>query len=148
MTFVINAGGKGLRMRPYTNILPKPLLTVDEKTILEHIIQRFVKFGCRDFHIIVNYKKNIIKSFFSDLDKDYRINFYDEDLCLGTGGWLRLLKGYVNETFFFINCDTFLFSNYDSILKFHKENKNHITMICSYKHINIPYGVVSMGWKR
>ncbi len=142
---VINAGGKGTRLDPYTKILPKPLIPVGEIPIIEHIMKRFLEYDCKQFHIIVNYKKQIMKGYFSENEGRYDISWYEEDIPLGTGGGLALLKGKINETFFFTNCDNLLLSDYDSILRFHKENHNAITMICAYKNIQIPYGVVEMG---
>lgn len=142
---VINAGGKGTRLEPYTKILPKPLIPVGELPIIEHIMQRFTEYGCEQFHIIVNYKKELMKAYFTDNDSGYDITWYDEDKPLGTGGGLCFLKGKMDSTFFFTNCDNLLLSNYESILRFHRENKNVITMVCAYKNLQIPYGVIEMG---
>ena len=142
---VINAGGKGTRLDPFTRVLPKPLIPVGEIPIIEHIMREYQSYSCNDFHIIVNYKKDLMKAYFSDNDNHYNITWYDEEKPLGTGGGLSLLRGRFNNTFFFANCDALLTANYESVLKFHKENGNVITMICAYKNINIPYGVVEMG---
>lgn len=142
---VINAGGKGTRLDPYTRVLPKPLIPVGELPIIEHIIKEYQSYDCNEFHIIVNYKKELMKAYFADNDNHYNITWYVEDIPLGTGGGLSLLKGKLTETFFFANCDALLTANYESMLKFHRENGNVITMICAYKNINIPYGVVEMG---
>ncbi len=145
ISVVINAGGKGTRLEPYTNILPKPLIPVGEYPIIELIMQEYQSYNCNDFHIIVNYKKNLMKAYFADNERKYNITWYDETEPLGTGGGLSLLKGVFSSTFVFANCDALLTANYESVLKYHKENKNVITMICAYKNINIPYGVVEMG---
>jgi len=142
---VINAGGKGTRLDPYTRVLPKPLIPVGELPIIEHIMQRFQGYSCNEFHMIVNYKKEIIKGYFAENERKYNISWYDEEKPLGTGGGLTLLKGKLHETFFFTNCDNLLMSNYDSIIRFHRKHKNTITMICAYKNLQIPYGVVEMG---
>ncbi|HAZ90707.1 MAG TPA: nucleotidyltransferase, partial [Eubacterium sp.] len=142
---VINAGGRGTRLDPFTKVLPKPLIPVGELPIIELIMQEYQSYNCEDFHIIVNYKKELMKAYFKDNERDYRISWYDEISPLGTGGGLSLLKGKFNSTFFFANCDALLTANYESMLKFHKDNGNVITMICAYKNINIPYGVVEMG---
>lgn len=142
---IINAGGKGTRLDPYTRVLPKPLIPVGEKPIIEHIMCRFEDHGCNNFHVIVNYKKQLIKAYFTECEKEYDVSFYDELKPLGTGGGLSLLKGKINETFFFTNCDILLQSDYDCILQFHKEHKNAITMVCAYKNIKIPYGIIDMG---
>lgn len=142
---VINAGGKGTRLDPYTRVLPKPLIPVGDLPIIEHIMKEYQSYSCDEFHIIVNYKKNLIKAYFADNDNHYNVTWYDEDKPLGTGGGLRLLRGKFTDTFFFANCDAVLTANYESMIKFHKENANVITMICAYKNMNIPYGVVEMG---
>ena len=142
---VINAGGRGTRLDPFTKILPKPLIPVGDIPILEHIMKEYQAYGCNEFHIIVNYKKNLIKAYFADNENHYNIIWYDEEKPLGTGGGLTLLKGKFKDAVFFANCDTLLTANYESMLHFHKENENVITMVCAYKNLNIPYGVVEMG---
>ncbi len=142
---VINAGGRGTRLDPFTKVLPKPLIPVGDLPIIELIMKEYQSYACNDFHIIVNYKKELMKAYFRDNEKHYNISWYDEKNPLGTGGGLSLLRGQFDSTFFFANCDALLTANYESMLKFHKENGNVITMICAYKNINIPYGVVEMG---
>jgi len=141
---VINAGGKGTRLDPFTKILPKPLIPVGDLPILEHIMTRYKQYGCDNFEIIVNYKKQLIKSYFSEIDRKYKINWIDENEPLGTGGGLSLLKNKLKDTFFFISCDTLLLADYSDILRFHKKNKNVITMICAKKMMTIPYGIVEV----
>ena len=142
---VINAGGRGTRLDPFTRVLPKPLIPVGDLPIIEHIMKEYQSYSCDEFHIIVNYKKDLMKAYFADNDNRYNVTWYDEEKPLGTGGGLSLLRGKLNGTFFFANCDALLTANYESMLRFHKENGNVITMICAYKNINIPYGVIEMG---
>lgn len=142
---VINAGGKGTRLDPFTRVLPKPLIPVGDLPIIEHIMKEYQSYDCNEFHIIVNYKRDLMKAYFADNENHYNITWYDEMIPLGTGGGLSLLRGKLKGTFFFANCDALLTTNYESMLKFHKENGNTITMVCAYKNINIPYGVVEMG---
>lgn len=142
---VINAGGRGTRLDPYTRVLPKPLIPVGELPIIEHIMKQYQQYSCNEFHIIVNYKRKLMKAYFGDIDKHYDITWYDEKEPLGTGGGLTLLRGKFDSTFFFSNCDALLTANYESMFNFHKENGNVITMVCAYKNLNIPYGVVEMG---
>ena len=142
---VMMAGGLGTRLYPYTKILPKPLIPVGELPIAEHIIHRFTDVGCSRFYLVVNYKKNMIKSYFNDLQKDYEVDYVDEDKPLGTGGGLSLLKGRIDSTFFLTNCDILVDADFGDIYKFHKEGGNAITMVCAVKHFTIPYGVVELG---
>ncbi len=142
---VINAGGKGTRLDPFTKILPKPLIPVGDLPIIEHIMRRYEEYGCDKFHIIVNYKKELIKSYFKEIDKTYDVTWTDEEEPLGTGGGLSLLKGMNEETFFFICCDSLILADYGDILRFHKKNKNDITMVCARKKVTIPYGIVDVA---
>ncbi|CAH2211892.1 nucleotidyltransferase family protein [Tepidibacter aestuarii] len=142
---VIMAGGKGTRLYPFTKIFPKPLIPIGEIPIVERIMNRFREYGCDDFYLTVNYKKNMIRAYFNELKKDYKINYVEEERPLGTGGSLHLLKGKINNTFFVSNCDILIDGNYSDMLRFHKENKNKITMITSLKHYAIPYGVIKLN---
>ena len=142
---VVNAGGRGTRLDPFTKVLPKPLIPVGDLPIIEHIMREYEKYGCYDFHIIVNYKKQLVKAYFKESEHKYNIKWHDEEVALGTGGGLCFLKGQIHETFFFTNCDILLKSNYDSMIRYHKESGNAITMVCAYKNITIPYGVIEMG---
>lgn len=142
---VIMAGGLGTRLYPYTKILPKPLIPIGDIPIVERIINKFKDFGCKEFYLTVNHKKNMIKSYFGELDKDYELGYLEEDKPLGTGGSLYLLKGKINKTFFVSNCDILIDADYESIYKYHKESKNLITMICAVKNLTIPYGVINLN---
>ena len=140
---VINAGGKGSRLEPFTKILPKPLIPVGDLPIIEHIMNKYQEYGCKDFYIIVNYKKQLIKTYFKEIERKYKINWVDEKEPLGTGGGLSLMKNKINEPFFFISCDSLILADYSDILSFHKKNKNDITMVCAKKIVTIPYGIVN-----
>lgn len=142
---VIMAGGLGTRLYPYTKVLPKPLIPVGDIPIVEHIINRFNNQGCDDFYLIVNHKKNMIKAYFNEIKKSYNINYIDENEPLGTGGGLSLLKNKINKTFVLTNCDILVDEDFSNILKFHRKNKNIITMICSLKNFKIPYGVIEFS---
>ena len=142
---VIMAGGKGTRLYPYTQILPKPLIPIGEKTITEHIMSRFEEYGCSHFDMIVNYKKNFIKSYFLDNENPADVDFIDETEFLGTGGGLKLLEGRYRDTFFMTNCDILIEEDYAKIMEEHKENNNIITMVCAEKNMVIPYGTVEVS---
>lgn len=138
---VIMAGGEGVRLAPYTKILPKPLMPIGDKPVVEIIIDRFFQYGCKDFYLSLNYKANLIKAYFGDLEHKYKINYILENKPLGTAGSLHLLKTKIRKTFFVSNCDVLLEADYADMLKFHHEKKNKITLISSMKNFMIPYGV-------
>lgn len=142
---VIMAGGLGTRLYPYTKILPKPLIPVGDLPITEHIINRFHDVGCNDFHLILNHKANMIKAYFNELERAYAINYYDEEIPLGTGGGLSLLKNKIQDTFILTNCDILIEEDYHKIVKHHKDHNNIITMVCSLKEHRIPYGVIEVS---
>lgn len=147
---VIMAGGKGTRLKPFTDILPKPLIPIGEKTITEHILDRFQKYGCSDFYMIVNYKKSFIKAYFTDASVPEEkvcpagLHFVDEEKFLGTGGGIALVKNDIKETFFLTNCDILVDADYEKIIKQHKERKNLITIVCAEKKVVIPYGTLTL----
>ena len=144
---VIMAGGKGTRLYPYTKILPKPLIPIGDTPIIERIMNRFLEYGVSKFYLTVNYKKDMIKSYFRDEEKNYDVEYVEEEKPLGTGGSLYLLKDKLKETFFVSNCDILIDANYSDILKYHKENNNKITVVTSLKQYTIPYGVIELNNK-
>ena len=141
---VIMAGGKGTRLDPYTKILPKPLIPIGDMPIVERIINRFHEYGCQSFHMTVNYKKNMIKAYFNEIDKAYSVEYIDEEKPLGTAGSLYLLKDKIKDTFFLSNCDILIDGDYAEMLRHHKKQKAKITLITSLKNYVIPYGVIEI----
>lgn len=142
---VIMAGGKGTRLYPYTQILPKPLIPIGDKTITEIIMDHFEAYGCKHFDMIVNYKKNFIKSFFVDNETKRDVEFVEEADFYGTGGGLRLLEGKYKNSFFVTNCDILIEEDYSEIMKYHKEQKNIITIVSATKNTVIPYGTIELS---
>jgi len=142
---VVMAGGKGTRLYPYTRILPKPLVPlVGEQPMVETIMDRFHSYGPDQFFMIVNYKKEMIKDYFKDVELDYSVSFRDETTALGTGGGLYLVRDDIDETFCLTNCDIILRENLDEIYEFHKESGNLITMITALMPVSVPYGVIKV----
>lgn len=143
---IIMAGGKGTRLQPLTNVLPKPLIPVGNKTILEHIIDRFSMLGFWDFNIIINYKKELIKAFFSETVYDNKhnvsIKLWDENNFQGTAGGLKILQEEIRSTCILSNCDILVDADYVDIINIHKAAQNYITMVCAPQTIQIPYGTV------
>ncbi len=144
LPIVIMAGGKGTRLYPYTKILPKALIPIGDIPISEHIVNRFHLLGCNNFYMILNHMGNMIKSYFDNVDKTYSINFIDEDIPLGTGGGLSLLKGKIKGDFILTNCDILVDADFTKIYQYHKEKNNFITIIAAEKTIKIPYGILKI----
>lgn len=138
---IIMAGGEGTRLSPFTNILPKPLMPVGERPIIELIMDRFNEFGCKEFYLSLNYKSNIISAYFSEHRYGSNISYIYEEKPLGTAGSLRLIKNKVKTTFFVTNCDIIVKADYRDIYNFHKDRENVLTLIVSLKHYTVPYGI-------
>lgn len=139
---VIMAGGFGTRLKPLTNVLPKPLIPIGDKTIIEEIFQRFNRHGCDCFYISVNYKAELIEFYLKNENLPYQLSYFEEDKPMGTAGSLSLLKGKIQKTFFVSNCDILIEQDYSEILEYHYDNKNDVTIIAALKHYSIPYGTI------
>lgn len=142
---VIMAGGKGTRLKPITNVIPKPLVPVGDKTILEVIMDQFESIGCRKFYMSVNYKADMMQFYLSQLDHSYDIEFFMEDKPLGTIGSVSLLKGKINTPFFVSNCDSINEQDYRDVYDYHVQNQNDMTIVTMVKSFRIPYGVIETG---
>ncbi len=142
---VIMAGGQGSRLRPITNVLPKPLMPLDDKTMLEEIFDRFNAYGCEEFFVSVNYKAELIEYYINSLNLPLNVSFFREPSPLGTAGSLSLLKGKINSTFFVSNCDIIIEQDYHQVLKFHQAGNFEVTVIGAVKHYSIPYGTLETG---
>lgn len=141
---VIMAGGRGTRLAPFTYVLPKPLIPVGEKTIVEHIIDGFRAFGVKKFFLTLNYRGEMIEAYFNGIKKDYEIEFIWENDFLGTAGSLKLLEGKIEEDFIVSNCDILIRADFSEILNFHRNNQAAFTSITAIQHYKIPYGVVNV----
>lgn len=139
---VIMAGGEGTRLRPLTNVIPKPLIPIGKKTIVEEIMDKFIDKGCSSFFLSVNYKAETIRHYFDQLNTKYNIEYVKEDAPLGTAGSLYLLKRKIKSTFFVSNCDIIINDDYAEIYNYHKKNKNELTVVAALKHYPIPYGTI------
>lgn len=142
---VIMAGGKGTRLKPITNVIPKPLVPVGDKTILEVIMDQFEGIGCHKFYMSVNYKADMMKYYLSQLDHKYDIEFFMEDKPLGTIGSVSLLKGKITTPFFVSNCDSINEQDYRDVWDYHVQNHNDMTIVTMVKSFKIPYGVIETG---
>jgi dTDP-glucose pyrophosphorylase len=139
---IIMAGGKGTRLAPFTNVLPKPLIPIGEKTIIELIIDEFLKYGASKYILTLNYRGEMIRAYFEGLEHDYPVHYVREDDFYGTAGSLTLVSSWIENTFIVSNCDIIVKANYSDILNFHKRSKAMLTIVSSLQTHKIPYGVV------
>lgn len=138
---VIMAGGFGTRLDPFTRILPKPLIPIGNKTIIEIIIDKFLDYDIKKFYVSVNHKSNIIKSYFDELNPEYEINLVKEEKPLGTIGSLSLMKGNFTSPILITNCDIIIDIDYADLMDFHTHNGYDISLVASMMNYKIPYGI-------
>lgn len=143
---VIMAGGKGMRLRPLTKNLPKPMLKVGNKPILQTLIEKFYDSGFKNFIFCVNYKSKIIKDFFGDGEKfGVKIEYIHEKKRMGTAGAISLIKKKIlQEPFFVINGDLLTNLNFEKMLDFHYKHNSKATMCVKEYNIDSPYGEVTL----
>lgn len=135
---LIMAGGDGIRMRPFTDILPKPLVPFKSKPMILNIMDNFKKYNFNNFTITLNKKEKILDIFLDQFKNNYMINYLRESKPLGTAGCLKKIN--FKNNFFLINCDTYININFQNLLKFHKNSKSLITMVASIKSFNLSFG--------
>jgi len=143
---VIMAGGMGTRLKPLTNVIPKALVPVHDKPIIEDIVNRFADQGARTFLVSINYKGKMIRDYFDEVaGKIYSMDYFTEDTPLGTAGSLKLVEDRLSGTFIVSNCDIIVDHDYSDILDFHRKNGFAMTVVSALKTITIPYGVLTTG---
>jgi len=142
---VIMAGGKGTRLEPFTRVLPKPLIPVGDKPVIDHIINRFRVYGISEFYLTIHHMSKIMRAYFEEKEPDYSIGFAEEDEPLGTAGSLKLIANKLNRPFFVSNCDIIIETDYADLYRFHMQNRHDITLVASAKQFNIPYGICELN---
>ncbi len=140
---VLMAGGLGTRLRPLTENIPKPMLTVGTKPILQTILESFIEYGFHRYYFCVNYKREIIKDYFGNgLKWGVNIQYLDEDEQLGTAGALSLFPEKPSKPIIVMNGDILTKVNFQQLLQYHEETNSVATMcVREYQH-QVPYGVV------
>jgi len=146
---VVMAGGRGERLRPITDSLPKPMIKVAGRPILERIILHLVGFGIRRIFLSVNYMGDMIESYFKDgIELGCNIEYVREDKPLGTGGALSLLPGIPDHPVLMLNGDLLTQFNVGNMLDFHADGGFKATVgVHEYVH-TIPYGIVEQEGDR
>ncbi len=129
MKVVILAGGFGTRLSEYTNSIPKPMVKINGKPILIHIIDHYLKYGFDNFYIALGYKGNFIKKYFKKKKLNFKLNLIDTGLKTMTGGRLKRLKKKLgSDTFLLTYGDGISNINLKKLVKFHKKNRKLITL--------------------
>jgi dTDP-glucose pyrophosphorylase len=141
---IIMAGGKGTRLDPFTQILPKPLIPIGNKAMIEIIMDEYAKFGMNKFYLSINHKGKMIKAYFEDHESDYSFDYITEDKPLGTAGALKFLEGKIDSPFFVSNCDIIIKDDYSKIYEYHQDGEYALTMVASMQHHTVPYGVCEL----
>ena len=136
-------GGKGTRMKPISDVFPKPLIPLNGKPMINHVIDCFTKYGINNYFLTLNYKSNLMMSYFDSLDKNYSIDFAIEPFFMGTAGSVKLLEDKLPNEFIISNCDCIAKTNLLDIVDQHQEKKSLLTVVCSIQHHQIPYGKIN-----
>ena len=143
--FFIFGGGRGERLRPITNTIPKPMIKIADKPLLEHIILKAKKHGFFNFAISVYYKKKIIKDYFKNGNNlGVNISYIEERKPLGTAGALSLLKKNSNLPVVICNGDLMSKINFESLLSYHNNNKSNFTAVTSEYNVQNPFGTIKL----
>lgn len=141
---VIMAGGLGSRLGELTKDIPKPMLTIGNRPMLQHLVEQLSEQGFREFIFCVNYKKHIIKDYFGDGEKlNVKIKYIEENNRLGTAGALSLIEDKSTVPFIVINADVLTNLNFVDLIEYHEQEKSIATMCVRQYNYQIPYGVVN-----
>jgi NDP-mannose synthase len=148
---VILAGGRGTRLAPYTSILPKPLLPIGDRAILEIVIEQLARHGLNDVVISVGHLGHLIRAVFDNGrlaarngTGTTRISYVYEEQPLGTAGSLRLVSG-LDSNFLVMNGDLLTTLDYTDVLRWHRESGNVLTIAAKRRGIKVDYGVLHLG---
>ncbi|HVA99326.1 MAG TPA: sugar phosphate nucleotidyltransferase [Bacteroidia bacterium] len=146
MKAIILAGGLGSRLKPFTEVIPKPLLPIGEKSVLEIQIERLKKHGFDEIYLATNYKSDYVKNFFGDGSRyGVKLTMSKEEQPLGTAGPLTLLKKELTEPFLVMNGDILSLIDFSKLNKFAQTKKNPLTI--TIKKIITPYAFGNIFFK-
>lgn len=142
---LLMAGGRGERLRPLTDVVPKPMLKINDKPILEHNIDRLMRFGITEFFISVRYLAEKITDYFGDgSSRGISITYIHEEEPLGTIGCLRKIKKFSNEDVLVMNSDIICNIDFEDFYQFYKAKKVKMSVASIPYHIQVPYGVLEL----
>ena len=141
---VVLAGGRGTRLAPYTSILPKPLMPIGDRSILEVVVGQLEEAGIVDIHFCVGYLAHLIEAVFETRENGHvNITYVREREALGTAGPLRLVDS-LDSTFMVMNGDVLSTIDYGRLVRFHREQKNALTIATHERSIKIDYGMLHL----
>jgi NDP-mannose synthase len=147
MKAVILAGGKGIRLRPYTTILPKPLVPIGDRPILDIVIRQLAYHGFTDIVLTVGHLAELIQAYFKSTEHtlpNVGLSYLKEDKPLGTAGPVALVPDLGTDPFLVMNGDILTTLNYTDMLKHHKEQNSALTIGVYEKRIKVDLGVISI----
>jgi NDP-sugar pyrophosphorylase family protein len=143
MKAVIQCGGRGMRLRPYTSILPKPLMPIGSRPVLELLLKWLRRNGIHEVFITTGYLGSLIRSFCSDGQQwNLKINYTQEIEPLGTIGPLSLLRDQLNEPFLVLNGDVLTDLSLNRFLKCHRLHGGPLTIASAVRHTQMEFGVI------
>lgn len=143
MKVVIQCGGKGTRLRPYTMILPKPLMPVGSKPVLDLLLKWLRRNGTRDVYVTTGYLGHLIRTVCGDGKQwDMRINYTEEQEPLGTIGPLSLLRDRLDSTFLVINGDVLTDLSLNSFVAFHRQHQSALTIATTTRTLKMDFGLI------
>ena len=146
MKAFILAGGKGSRLLPYTTNFPKPLMPINDKPILEIVIDRLRKAGIKDFTFGTGHLAELLKAFFGDGEKfGVEISYSREVEPLGTAGPLNLVRDELTDTFLVMNGDILTDIDFQKLINYHKDENAVVTMVLSKRTVDIDFGVITLN---
>jgi NDP-sugar pyrophosphorylase family protein len=145
---VVLAGGRGTRLAPYTSVLPKPLMPIGERAILEIVVEQLEAHGIKDITFCVGYLSHLIRTVFDNRANGHvNISYVHEQELLGTAGPIRLVDG-LEETFIVMNGDVLTTLDYRDLVRHHRETGNAVTIATRERTIKIDYGVLGVENER
>jgi NDP-sugar pyrophosphorylase family protein len=145
---VILAGGKGARLKPYTSVLPKPLMPLGDRAILEVVIRQLARQGFVDITLSVGHLAHVIEAVFRDgRDHSVELTYVREDAPLGTAGSLRLIPD-LDETFLMLNGDLVTTFDFRELVRAHRSGGQLLTIATTNRHVNMDYGILTVEQRK